>query len=395
MTAAVIGGVSFTGGTGTVLGAVLGALFLAFVNNGLILIGVEPSWQNVVVGAILILSIVIDVVSAAGGGEHGSRAGQSRQGRPRGPRRREDLPRRERAEGRQRGVLRRADPRDLRGERCRQVDAHAHPRRRLPGGCGNDAPRRGCPSSCAPSTTPTAGISHRLPGAQPRPGTHGGREHLRRPPAPRFPGVVDWKGLTAWPGRSSASSRWTSTARRLVGDVPAAIQQMVEIAKALSVGPRVLILDEPTATVTERESEALFALLRRLRERGIAIIYISHRLAEIFRDRRPRHGPEGRGAHGDRGRGLGRRAVAHQADGRARPVRHALPGAPGRGAHPRGRGALRRRAVPGRRASTFAPARSWASPGSWARAGPRSSRRCSGSPSGGPEGCASSGGTCG
>ena len=65
VTAAVIGGVSFTGGTGTVLGAILGALFLAFVNNGLILLGVEPSWQNVVVGVILIFSIIIDVMSAA------------------------------------------------------------------------------------------------------------------------------------------------------------------------------------------------------------------------------------------------------------------------------------------------------------------------------------------
>jgi ABC-type xylose transport system permease subunit len=64
ITAAVIGGVSFTGGTGTVLGAVLGALFLAFVNNGLIVMGVEPSWQNVVVGVILILSIIIDVATA-------------------------------------------------------------------------------------------------------------------------------------------------------------------------------------------------------------------------------------------------------------------------------------------------------------------------------------------
>ncbi|HVO19877.1 MAG TPA: ABC transporter permease [Anaeromyxobacter sp.] len=63
VTAAVIGGVAFTGGSGTILGAVLGALFLAFVNNGLILLGVEPSWQNVVVGIILILSIVIDVAT--------------------------------------------------------------------------------------------------------------------------------------------------------------------------------------------------------------------------------------------------------------------------------------------------------------------------------------------
>lgn len=61
VTAAVIGGVSFTGGAGTVLGAILGSLFLAFLANGLIILGIEPSWQNVVVGVILILSIVVDV----------------------------------------------------------------------------------------------------------------------------------------------------------------------------------------------------------------------------------------------------------------------------------------------------------------------------------------------
>jgi ribose transport system permease protein len=61
VTAAVIGGVSFAGGTGSILGAFLGALFLSFINNGLIILGVAPSWQNVVVGVILILSIVIDV----------------------------------------------------------------------------------------------------------------------------------------------------------------------------------------------------------------------------------------------------------------------------------------------------------------------------------------------
>jgi ribose transport system permease protein len=61
ITAAVIGGVSFTGGTGTILGAFLGALLLSFVDNGLIQLGVAPSWQNVVVGLILILSIIVDV----------------------------------------------------------------------------------------------------------------------------------------------------------------------------------------------------------------------------------------------------------------------------------------------------------------------------------------------
>lgn len=61
-----------------------------------------------------------------------------------------------------------------------------------------------------------------------------------------------------------------------------AMQQMVEIAKALSVNPKVLILDEPTATITEKEVGILFSLLRKLKAQGMAIIYISHRLAEIF-----------------------------------------------------------------------------------------------------------------
>ncbi len=98
----------------------------------------------------------------------------------------------------------------------------------------------------------------------------------------RFGGLVDWKVLHRLARQHLAELQIDIDSRKLVGEVPTAIQQMVEIAKALSVNPKVLILDEPTATVTERESAALFALLRRLRERGLAILYISHRLAEIF-----------------------------------------------------------------------------------------------------------------
>ena len=71
-------------------------------------------------------------------------------------------------------------------------------------------------------------------------------------------------------------------AKTLVGRLSPAMQQMVEIAKALSVNPKVLILDEPTATITEKEVGILFSLLRKLKAQGLAIIYISHRLAEIF-----------------------------------------------------------------------------------------------------------------
>ncbi len=60
------------------------------------------------------------------------------------------------------------------------------------------------------------------------------------------------------------------------------MQQMVEIAKALSQQPDILILDEPTASISETETRSLFALIGRLRRDGVAILYISHRMAEIF-----------------------------------------------------------------------------------------------------------------
>lgn len=59
-------------------------------------------------------------------------------------------------------------------------------------------------------------------------------------------------------------------------------QQVVEIAKALSMNCKILIFDEPTAALTESETNALFRLMRELKEKGIGIIYISHRMAEVF-----------------------------------------------------------------------------------------------------------------
>ena len=78
---------------------------------------------------------------------------------------------------------------------------------------------------------------------------------------------------------------------RRLGDIdPAALvstlsisqQQLVEIAKALTLDCRVLILDEPTAALTERETQTLFAIIRDLTARGISIIYITHRMVEVF-----------------------------------------------------------------------------------------------------------------
>ncbi len=70
--------------------------------------------------------------------------------------------------------------------------------------------------------------------------------------------------------------------KTLVGKLPPAKQQMVEMAKALSINAKILILDEPTATITENEINTLFDVIRSLQTKGISIIYISHRLSEIF-----------------------------------------------------------------------------------------------------------------
>ncbi len=71
--------------------------------------------------------------------------------------------------------------------------------------------------------------------------------------------------------------------RRLVSTLPVAEQQLVEITKALAIDAKLVIMDEPTATLTGQEIDKLFSVIRDLTSRGIAILYISHRLEEIFR----------------------------------------------------------------------------------------------------------------
>ena len=68
----------------------------------------------------------------------------------------------------------------------------------------------------------------------------------------------------------------------IVKNLSSAKQQQIEIAKALSLNAKILILDEVTATITENETRVLFNLIRDLKKEGISIIYISHRLEEIF-----------------------------------------------------------------------------------------------------------------
>ena len=69
--------------------------------------------------------------------------------------------------------------------------------------------------------------------------------------------------------------------RTIVNRLSIGQQQLVEIARALSLQSRLLILDEPTSSLTESETDLLFAVLKELKQDGISILYISHRLKEV------------------------------------------------------------------------------------------------------------------
>ncbi|GAA3329983.1 hypothetical protein GCM10020331_080660 [Ectobacillus funiculus] len=76
----------------------------------------------------------------------------------------------------------------------------------------------------------------------------------------------------------------TLDSKTLVSSLSIAEQQMVEIARALSFQAEVLIMDEPTATLTDKEIDKLFVIIDQLKAKGVAIVYISHRMDEIFKN---------------------------------------------------------------------------------------------------------------
>ena len=96
-------------------------------------------------------------------------------------------------------------------------------------------------------------------------------------------GRVDWQKLYADTDAILSQLRVKFDARTRVGDLSIANQQMVEIARALTVEPRAVIFDEPTASLTDAEKSVLFDVIFDLKARAVGIIYISHRMEEIFR----------------------------------------------------------------------------------------------------------------
>jgi len=99
---------------------------------------------------------------------------------------------------------------------------------------------------------------------------------------PTRAGVVDWATVRERSRELLDSLDVHLPVDTLTGTLPVAQQQMVEIAKALNRNTRVLVMDEPSAVLGERDIENLFSVVRRLQASGIGIVYISHRMKEIF-----------------------------------------------------------------------------------------------------------------
>jgi ABC-type sugar transport system ATPase subunit len=100
---------------------------------------------------------------------------------------------------------------------------------------------------------------------------------------PRRFGVIRWHELYGRARKLLDDLHLSIDPHTTVRQLGIGQQQLVEIAKALSHDARILVLDEPTAALTGSEAETLFAILDRLRERGVGMVYISHKLDEVFR----------------------------------------------------------------------------------------------------------------
>jgi ribose transport system ATP-binding protein len=105
---------------------------------------------------------------------------------------------------------------------------------------------------------------------------------LGRESPSRVPGFIDRRRIYAEAKRVLDGIGFDIDPREPVHGLGVAQQQMVEIAKALSQDARILVMDEPTAALSDHETEKLFAMIARLKAKGVAIIYISHRLSEVF-----------------------------------------------------------------------------------------------------------------
>ena len=94
--------------------------------------------------------------------------------------------------------------------------------------------------------------------------------------------MIDWRGMRRGAAAHLARLGIDVDPRARMGELPLGLQQLVELARVLFSGARMIILDEPTSALAPPEIERLFGLLRRLRDTGKSIVFISHFLDDVL-----------------------------------------------------------------------------------------------------------------
>ena len=106
--------------------------------------------------------------------------------------------------------------------------------------------------------------------------------YIRREPRNRL-GLIRWKTLYSQAAALFKRIGVDISPTALVGDYSIAMQQIIEIAKAISFDAKIIIMDEPTSALSESEVERLYSIVRDLKAQGVAIVFISHKLGEVFK----------------------------------------------------------------------------------------------------------------
>ena len=95
-------------------------------------------------------------------------------------------------------------------------------------------------------------------------------------------GTIDWKTMTAKSNRIIKSLDLDIDVTKNLEEYSLALQQMIAIARAVDMDCKVLILDEPTSSLDDHEVEKLFVLMRQLKEKGVAIVFVTHFLEQVY-----------------------------------------------------------------------------------------------------------------
>lgn len=95
-------------------------------------------------------------------------------------------------------------------------------------------------------------------------------------------GFVDWKAMNRMSEKIMGEHRFNIDVTKMLGDYSLAIQQMVAIARVVDIEAKVLILDEPTSSLDDKEVETLFELMRQLKAKGVSIVFVTHFLDQVY-----------------------------------------------------------------------------------------------------------------